>query len=92
MKAKAGKGYFTVSWKKLSAKKLKKISGVQLQYSTNKSFKGAKTVSLSKSRKSYKAKKLKKGKTYYIRMRNVRKSGSKYYVSAWSARKKIKIR
>ena len=91
-KAKAGKRIFTVSWKKLSAKKLKKISNIQLQYSKNRKFKNARTVTLKKTRKSYKLRGLKKGSTYYVRVRNVKKSGSTTYVSSWSKTMKAKIR
>ena len=61
----------------------------ELQYGTNKKFKKAKKVILTK--KSY-TKKLKKGKTYYVRVRGYNlKNGKKLY-SAWSNVKKVKIK
>ena len=79
---------------KISAKKLSvTISGTakcfELQYGTSKKFKKAKKVILTK--KSY-TKKLKKGKTYYVRVRGYNlKNGKKLY-SAWSNVKKVKIK
>lgn len=78
-----------VKGKKLSVT----ISGTakcfELQYGTNKKFKKAKKVILTK--KSY-TKKLKKGKTYYVRVRGYNlKNGKKLY-SAWSNVKKVKIK
>lgn len=92
VKAKSGRRNFTVSWKKLPAKKLKKISGIQLQYSKYRNFKNAKTVTLKKTRRSYRLKGLKKGSTYYIRVRNVRSSGSTAYVSSWSKKMKVTVK
>lgn len=61
----------------------------ELQYGTNKKFKKAKKAILTK--KTY-TKKLKKGKTYYVRVRGYNlKNGKKLY-SAWSAVKKVKIK
>lgn len=78
-----------VKGKKLSVR----ISGTakcfELQYGTSKKFKKAKKVILTK--KSY-TKKLKKGKTYYVRVRGYNlKNGKKLY-SAWSNVKKVKIK
>lgn len=64
LKVSARKKALTVSWKKLS-----NITGYQLQVSTRKNFKGAKTITLSKSKVKYTAKKLKAKKKYYIRIR-----------------------
>lgn len=55
---------FVLSWKKVSGTK-----GYQIQISTKKNFKGAKTISIKPSKTSYKASKLKSGKKYYIRIR-----------------------
>ena len=46
-KAKAGKKKLTLTWKKISG-----AAGYQIQVSTKKNFKGAKTISVSKSKKS----------------------------------------
>lgn len=75
----------TVTWKKNT-----KGNGYQIQYSTDKKFKkGVKTVNIKKN-KTVKAtiKKLKKGKTYYFRIRTM-KDGA---FSAWSGAKKVKAK
>lgn len=89
---KTGKNSFTVKWKKLSPNQRKKFSKVQIQYSTSRDFSNAKTVNVKKSKTSYKIKKLKKGKTYYVRVRNIKKSGAATLVSKWSKAKKIKVK
>lgn len=78
----------SVTWKKQ-----KKISGYQIQYSTGKTFaKGTKMTSIVKSSDKAVIKKLKKGKTYYVRIRSYQKSGSKKTYSAWSSYTKVKIK
>ncbi len=78
----------SVTWKKQ-----KKISGYQIQYSTGKTFaKGTKMTSIVKSSDKAVIKKLKKGKTYYVRIRSYQKSGSKKTYSAWSSYTKAKIK
>ena len=78
----------SVTWKKQ-----KKISGYQIQYSTGKAFaKGTKITNIVKSSDKAVIKKLKKGKTYYVRMRSYQKSGSKKKYSAWSSYTKVKIK
>ena len=78
----------SVTWKKQ-----KKISGYQIQYSTGKTFaKGTKMTNIVKSSDKAVIKKLKKGKTYYVRMRSYQKSGSKKTYSAWSSYTKVKIK
>ena len=78
----------SVTWKKQ-----KKISGYQIQYSTGKTFaKGTKMTNIVKSSGKAVIKKLKKGKTYYVRMRSYQKSGSKKTYSAWSSYTKVKIK
>ena len=83
-----------ISAKNVKGKKLSvTISGsakcFELQYGTSKKFKKAKKVILTK--KSY-TKKLKKGKTYYVRVRGYNlKNGKKLY-SAWSNVRKVKIK
>ena len=78
----------TVQWKKVAG-----ASGYELQYSTRSNFKSSvvkKSLSSSKSSASYK--KLKKGKTYYVRMRSyVNVDGVKKY-SKWSPKKSVKIK
>ena len=63
-KAKAGKRKLTLTWKKISG-----AAGYQIQVSTKKNFKGAKTITVSKSKKSYTKKGLKAKKKYYVRIR-----------------------
>ena len=78
----------SVTWKKQ-----KKISGYQIQYSTGKTFaKGTKMTNIVKSSDKAVIKKLKKGKTYYVRIRSYQKSGSKKTYSAWSSYTKAKIK
>lgn len=55
---------FVLSWKKVSGTK-----GYQIQISTKKNFKGAKTISIKPSKTSYKASKLRSKQKYYIRIR-----------------------
>ena len=91
-KVKAGKRSVTVRWNKLSAKQLKKLSRIQVQISTNKNFKNSKTYNIKKTLKSKTIKGLKKGKTYYVRVRSI-KTGSKVnYVSGWSKVMKVKVK
>ena len=69
-------------------------SGYQLQYSTSKTFAGSnKSVLVSGSKTQSKIiGNLKKGKTYYIRMRTYKVvNGTKFYAS-WSGAKKVMIR
>ncbi len=82
---KAGKKSFTVKYKKQTSG-----SGYEIQYSTSKKFKSAKTVKISKNKTVSKTvKKLKSKKTYYVRVR-VTKGSS--YKSSWSSVKKVKVK
>lgn len=85
---KAGKKQLTVRWKKSAG-----VSGYEIQYGLKKNFKGAKTVTVSKAKTVKKViKGLKKGKTYYVRIRAFNTvNGSKYY-SAWSKALKAKVK
>jgi len=70
-------------------------SGYQLSYSTNKKFKKSKTktVYVKKSKTKTKTfKKLKSGKTYYVRIREYKKIDGKKYFGNWSKVKKIRIK
>ena len=93
VKAKAAKKKVTVSWKKLDKKNLKKFNKVEIQVCTDKGFAKANTIrkEVGKSKKSVKIK-LKSKKTYYVRVRNVKGSGTTKLVSKWSKPKKIKIK
>lgn len=78
-----------VKWKKNTAG-----NGYQIQYSTSKKFaKGNKTKTISKNKTtSYTIKKLKKKKTYYVRIRTYKKVSGKTCYSEWSSVKKVKIK
>lgn len=85
----AGKGKLNVSWEKGPGG----ISGYQLQYGLKKSFSDAKKVNISKaSIVNGTIKNLKKGKTYYVRIRAFKKVGKTTYWSAWSEAKKAKVK
>ncbi len=79
----------TVKWKKVSG-----VTGYQIQYSTNKNFKsGNKTVKVSGASKVSKTiSKLKKGKTYYVRVRTYKKVSGTTYYSSWTSKKKVKVK
>lgn len=84
-----------VKGKKLQVKwsKNKKSGGYEIQYSINKKFKGVKAKKIAGAKKVTKTfSGLKKGKTYYVRVRCYKTSGKAKYVSCWSASKKIKIK
>jgi len=84
--AKNGKGKkLTVKWKKVTGAK-----GYQLQYAMNKKFKKKKSVQTKKTK--YTIKKLKKKKTYYIRVRAYKMNGKKKVYGRWSTVKKVKIK
>lgn len=83
-KAVSRKQKLVVKWKKNT-----KATGYQLQYALDKNFKKSlKTVSIKKNKTvTYQSPKLKKGKTYYIRIRTC-KNGC---YSTWSKRIKVVI-
>lgn len=80
---------FTVKWKKQATQ----TTGYQIQYSTSKKFTSAKTKTIKKVKTtSTSVSKLKKKKTYYVRIRTYRTvNGVKYY-SGWSKIKKVKTK
>ncbi len=94
-----GKKSFTVSWKKLSKKNLKQITGYQVRYSTSKKFtaKTTKTKTIKASSKAGKKRaltvtKLKGGKKYYVQVRTYKKVGKAKYYSDWSKAKAVKTK
>lgn len=92
-KPKAAKKSATIKWKKVSKKNQKKIAKIEIQYSTDKTFKtSVKTVYAKKSAASKKIKKLASKKTYYVRIRAYIKSGGIVHVSNWSATKPVKAK
>ena len=93
VKFKPAKKKVTVNWKKADKKTLKKFDKVEIQICPDKKFNKSNTkrVEVKKSKKSATVKGLKKG-TYYIRVRNVKGTGTAKTVSKWSKAKKIKIK
>lgn len=84
----AGKKKFTVQWKKD-----KKADGYQVQYSTDKKFKkNVKSVNVSKKSTKAIVKKLKKRKTYRVRVRSYKKINGKKYYSGWGKVKSVKVK
>lgn len=81
------KGKVTVSWKSV-----KNIASYQVQYSSYKNMKKAKTMTVKKSAKSTTIKKLKRKKKCYIRIRTMKKTGRKKYYSKWSTIKSVKVK
>lgn len=81
------KSTLSVSWKKI-----KGITGYQIQYSTSKNFKGAKTVNISSKASSGIIKRLKSKKQYYVRIRTYKKVYGKTVYSSWSKAKRAKIK
>jgi len=89
LKLSAGKGHINANWKKSADR----VGGYQLQYSTKKSFSGAKMVNISKPGIVKRALKgLTTGKTYYVRIRAFKKVGKNTYYSVWSATKAAKVK
>ena len=82
------KGKLKIRWKRN-----KSVTGYMIQYSTDKNFR--KSVKIANIRKnkttSTTLSKLKKGKTYYVRIATYKKSGGKI-CSSWSKVKKIRIK
>ncbi len=78
-----------VKWKKTAG-----VNGYEVQYSTNRKFKkNVKTKTVKSAKKtSLSIKKLKKGKTYYVRIRGYSLAASKKIIGSWSKVKKIKIK
>lgn len=73
--------------------KSKYAKGYNVQYSTNKRFKGAKTITVKGASKlSREIKKLAGERTYNVRVRGYRKVGDKTVYSAWSNVKKAKTK
>ncbi len=70
---------------KITWKKVKKVSGYQIQYSTSSKFKKAKNIIIKKAKTTTKTiKKLKAKQKYYVRIRTyITVNGKKYY-SKWS--------
>ena len=79
---------------KVTYKKVAGVTGYQVTYSTSKKFtkKTTKTVTVKgKATTSKVIKKLKAGKTYYVKVRSYKTVGGKKYYSSYTAVKKVKI-
>lgn len=77
-----------VQWKKVSG-----ASGYELQYATKSNFKSGlvkKDISSKKTSATYT--KMKKGKTYYVRMRAYVKVNGKKVYGSWSSKPSVKIK
>ena len=70
-------------------KKAKNATAYKIQYSTNSKFKKAKSKATKKT--TYKLTKLKRGKTYYVRVCGYKKNGKSKSFGKWSTVKKVKI-
>lgn len=83
-------GKITAAWKKVSS-----CGGYQLQYSTDKKFSSKATVTVKTSGENAvqsTVKSLKKGKTYYFRIRAWKKSEGEILYAPWSSIKGIKCK
>ncbi len=93
VKTKVKKNKVTISWKKIKKTKktkalLKQIKYIQVQYSTDPTFsQGVKTRKVSK-KKTKVTLKLKRQKTYYVRVRYVGSTG----VSAWTSFRRVRTK
>ena len=81
----SGKRKAKATWKKLT-----NISGYQIQYAPNKKFKKAKSKTVKST--SVTIKKLKKKKTYFVRVRAYKLVDGKKVYGKWSVVKKVKIK
>lgn len=78
-------GKLIVRWKKAAG-----ASGYQIQYAASRSMRGSRTVSASALTRTLSG--LKKGSTYYVRIRAYKKVSGKTYYSTWSSVKNAKVR
>lgn len=85
--SKAVKRRLTFKWKKDS-----KASGYQVVYSTNKKFTSRTVVSKSQSKTSYTLKGLKKGRTYYVKVRSFKTVSGKRIYGTYSTTRKATVR
>ena len=76
----------SLKWKKVS-----KSTGYEIQYALDKKYKKSKKIK-STLKLSYTLKKLKKNKTYYVRVRAYVISDGKKVTGSWSKTKKVKIK
>ena len=89
---KKGKKAIQVSWKKKTG-----VTGYQICYAANKSFRKAEKITVKKSGTTAKViRGLKRKKTYYVKIRtykNVKENGKKTKLySKWSAKRQVRIK
>ena len=78
----------TVNWAKKDG-----AAGYQVQYARSKKFKNKKEIEITGDSVLFcKIGRLKKGKTYYVRVRAYKTVDGRRQYSAWSAKKKVKIK
>jgi len=87
LKLTKGKKRFKATWKKLD-----NVNGYQIQYSLKKNMKKAKIKNVSASKSKVTIKKLKKKKTYYVRVRAYKNIKGNKYFGAWSKKVKVKTK
>lgn len=84
----SGKKSIKIKWKKVSG-----VSGYQLQYATNKSFKKGKKITIKSNSTTVRTiRKLKNKKKYYVRIRTYKVSNNKTIYSKWSATRNKKTK
>ena len=84
---KKGANKLQVKWKKI-----KNISGYQIQYALNKKFtRGKKNKNVGKTKTSYVIKKLQSEKKYFVRIRAYKKSGGVKKYGKWSVVKNCRV-
>lgn len=81
------KGKITLSWKKVNG-----ASGYQIKISKSKKFKNCVNKSYGKNKRKASIGNLKKGKTYYVKIRAYAKSGKKKIYGKWSKTVKKKAK
>lgn len=74
----------TVTYKKITG-----VSGYEICYATNSKFSNCKEVNSTSVKKVISG--LKKGQTYYVRVRTYKKISGKTYYSSWSKAQKVKM-
>lgn len=90
LKVKSRSKKIYASWRFTSSSKR---TGYQLQYASNRSFtKSKKTINLGYYTTRRTLKKLKKGKNYYVRVREYNRAAGMTKYGDWSAVKKVKVR
>lgn len=77
-------GKATIKWKKVT-----KIGGYEIQYSTSSKFTNVQTIKIAAAKTKTTLSNLASGKKYYVRMRTYKVDNGKTYYSQWSTKKTI---